>query len=201
MARPIEFWFEFASTYSYLSAMQIEARAQEAGVQLIWRPFLLGPVFAEQGLSGSPFQAYPVKGAYMWTDMARCAAAQGLAFKKPSAFPRGSLLATRIALAHADTDWIGQFVRRVYTANFAQDRDISDDAVIANLVSDIGQDPDAAIAAAQTVKTELRAATDEAMARGIFGAPTFMVGDALYWGNDRLDMALAAAQDGGIARV
>jgi 2-hydroxychromene-2-carboxylate isomerase len=196
MAATVEFWFEFASTYSYLSAARIEDACAEAGVTLRWRSFLLGPVFAAQGLNTSPFNAYPVKGAYMWADMARCCADQGLPFRKPSGFPRGSLLAARIAAAHDDAPWLGQFVRAVFHANFALDPDIVDDAVILDLLHDIGQDPDSvrAFAISDRGKAQLRANTDKALATGIFGAPSFVTGGTLYWGNDRLDRAIHHAQ-------
>mmetsp|Transcript_27397 Transcript_27397/g.50349 ORF Transcript_27397/g.50349 Transcript_27397/m.50349 type:complete len:199 (-) Transcript_27397:1015-1611(-) len=196
MARTVEFWFEFASTYSYLSAARIEAVCKEAGVDLRWRSFLLGPVFAAQGMRDSPFNIYPAKGAYMWTDMARCCADHGLPFCKPSSFPRGSLLAARIAAAHAEAPWIGTFVRAVYHANFAADRDIADDAVILEVLSEIGQAPADVVAQATSAegKAQLRANSDAAMAAGLFGAPSFVVGDALFWGNDRLEQAIRHAQ-------
>lgn len=195
MAKPLEFWFEFASTYSYLSAARVEDACAEAGVPLVWRSFLLGPVFGAQGMTDSPFNMFPVKGAYIWTDVARCCSDLGLPFAKPSSFPRGSLLAARIAAAHADAPWVGAFVRAVYHANFAEDRDIADDAVIAALLDEIGQDAATVIATATAPegKARLRATTEEAMERGLFGAPSFVVDGALYWGNDRLEQALRHA--------
>ena len=196
MVKPLEFWFEFASTYSYLSAARVEAACAAAGVPLRWRSFLLGPVFGAQGMTDSPFNLYPVKGAYMWTDMERCCADLDIPFVKPGTFPRGSLLAARIAAAHGDAPWVGAFVRAVYHANFAQDRDIADDAVIAAILGEIGQDPEAAVAHATSPegKATLRDATEAAMAAGLFGAPSFVVGDALFWGNDRMEQAIRHAQ-------
>lgn len=196
MAKPVEFWFEFASTYSYLAAARVEAACAAVAVPLVWRPFLLGPVFGAQGMTDSPFNLYPVKGAYMWEDMARCCADLDLPFTKPSSFPRGSLLAARIAATHAGTAWIGAFVRAVYHANFSEDRDIADDAVIAAVLEEVGQEPAAVIAAATSPdgKAVLRAATEEALERGLFGAPSFVVDGTLFWGNDRLDQALRHAQ-------
>ncbi|WP_299610198.1 2-hydroxychromene-2-carboxylate isomerase [uncultured Tateyamaria sp.] len=196
MVKPVEFWFEFASTYSYLSAARVEAACAEAGVPLIWRAFLLGPVFGAQGMTDSPFNMFPVKGAYMWTDMDRCCSDLGLPFRKPSSFPRGSLLAARVAAAHADAPWVGSFVRAVYHANFADDRDIADDAVIAAVLTEIGQDAAAVVAAATAPdgKAALRSATEDALEHGLFGAPSFLVDGALFWGNDRMEQALAHAR-------
>jgi 2-hydroxychromene-2-carboxylate isomerase len=113
MPRPVEFWFEFASPYSYIAAMGIEAAAAEAGVPVRWRPFLLGPVFKAQGWDDSPFNLYPAKGAYLWRDMARECARLGLPFGRPSAFPRGSLPAARLLCAAPDAPWRGAFARAV----------------------------------------------------------------------------------------
>ena len=196
MTATVDFWFEFASTYSYLSAARIQDICARQGVSLRWRSFLLGPVFAAQGLTTSPFTMYPVKGAYMWQDMARCCADQGLPFCKPTEFPRGSLLAARIAAAHADAPWLGPFVRSVFHANFALDLAIGDPAVIHALLRDIGQDPAPIVARATSDagKADLRANTDQALAAGLFGAPSFVVQKTLYWGNDRLDQAIRTAQ-------
>ncbi|MEO0938144.1 MAG: 2-hydroxychromene-2-carboxylate isomerase [Pseudomonadota bacterium] len=194
--KPVECWFEFASTYSYLSVMRVEGACAEAGVTLVWRPFLLGPVFGAQGLTDSPFNVYPVKGAYMWRDMERCTAAQGLDWRKPSGFPRGSLLAARIATAFAGADWGGDFIRAVYVANFAHDRDIADDAVISDILTEIGQTPADVLAHAtsQPVKDALKVQTEAALKTGVFGAPSFTVGQEVFWGNDRLEMAIGCAK-------
>ncbi|HSP98553.1 MAG TPA: DUF924 family protein [Candidatus Dormibacteraeota bacterium] len=203
MVATAEFWFEFASTYSYPAAMRVEALARAAGVPLRWRAFLLGPIFAAQGWNDSPFNIYPVKGRYMWRDLARLCAAEGLPLRQPSVFPRGSLLAARVACAAADEPWIGAFVRAIYTANFAFDRPIGESDVVAAALRDLGIDAEAwlARAAAPEAKQRLRAQTDEAIARGLFGAPAVTVGEELFWGNDRLEQAIAHAagadDDGG----
>ncbi|UOA26101.1 2-hydroxychromene-2-carboxylate isomerase [Pseudosulfitobacter sp. DSM 107133] len=198
MTKPLEFWFEFASTYSYPAAMQIEAACVARGVTLVWRPFLLGPVFGAQGMTDSPFNLYPIKGAYMWRDMARICAAAELPLQKPSTFPRGSMLAARICAANAGADWIGDFVRAVYSANFAEDLDIGAPEVIGPVLQALGQDAAALVEQAGTPETKqaLRALTDDAIARGIFGAPSFTVGDELFWGHDRMTMALDEAAAG-----
>lgn len=192
----IEFWFEFASTYSYPAAMRIEALAQQAGMRVAYRPFLLGPIFGAQGWNDSPFNIYEAKGKYMWRDLARICDALGLPLRRPSAFPRSGLHAARVALAGADQPWCPAFVRAVYSANFADDRDISDREVIAEILAQHVPDPAAVLARAQSaeVKAQLRAQTEAAVARGIFGAPSFVVSGELFWGNDRLEQALAWAR-------
>ncbi|ADZ68674.1 2-hydroxychromene-2-carboxylate isomerase [Polymorphum gilvum] len=194
MERPrLGFWFEFASTYSYLTAMRIETVAADRGVDLDWRPFLLGPIFARQGWSTSPFNLYPAKGRYMWRDMERLCETLGLPLVMPDPFPQNGLMAARIAHAGRKDPWIGAFVRAVYMAEFGEGRDISDPALLAGLLTDLGVDAPVLLAAAEKpeVKIGLRAAVSEAETLGIFGAPSFVTADGeLFWGNDRLEDAL-----------
>jgi 2-hydroxychromene-2-carboxylate isomerase len=156
------------------------------------RPFLLGPIFAAQGWNNSPFNLYPVKGRYMWRDMERLCADAGLPLVRPSEFPRGSLLAARLAAAHQDAPWVPAFFRRVYRANFGEDRAIGEPDVIVELLTELGLDAAALVASAQTAaaKQALREQTDRAIALGIFGAPTFVVGKELFWGSDRMQHAV-----------
>jgi 2-hydroxychromene-2-carboxylate isomerase len=190
----LDFWFDFASTYSYPTAMRLEALGQRAGVAIRWRPFLLGPIFNAQGWSDSPFNVYPVKGRYMWRDMARVCAAQQLAFTRPSAFPRNGLLAARLACWFDGEPWQPEWVRRVFAANFAANQDIADPQVLAALLQGMGL-PSTLLAEATTAeaKLKLRLQTERAQSLGLFGAPSFCVGDELFWGNDRLEAALAWA--------
>ena len=193
----VEFWFEFGSTYSYPAAMRIETLATAQGLTISWRAFLLGPIFRDQGWSDSPFNLYAAKGRYMWRDLERVCAAHALPFRRPSVFPRNGLLAARIACRFADETWLPEFVRAVYRANFAEDLDISDASVISGCLSSAGQDPDAVLETAQSSesKAQLRGQTAQASRAGIFGAPSFLVGPELFWGNDRLEDALCWAAD------
>ncbi|MGD9502816.1 MAG: 2-hydroxychromene-2-carboxylate isomerase [Methyloceanibacter sp.] len=195
----IDFWYEFASTYSYPAAMRIERLASEANVALRWRPFLLGPIFREQGWNDSPFNIFAAKGRYMWRDLARVCQAEGLALALPPVrFPQNGLKAARLALAGMRDGWTPSFTRAVYVANFAEQKDIADDATLRAILAALGIDAEAAFAAANAPenKDALRRQTGEAAARGIFGAPSFTIGDELFWGNDRLEAALAFAQAG-----
>lgn len=192
----VVFWYEFASTYSYPAAMRAEEAAKAAGVTLVWRPFLLGPIFGAQGWNDSPFNIYPAKGKYMWRDMARICQADGLTLKEPVRFPQNGLKPARLALLGQDEAWGPEFTRRVYLANFAGQKDISDEAVLSGILTSLGLDAAALTARSNESanKERLKAQTDEAIARGIFGAPSFLVGDELFWGNDRLDAALQWAK-------
>jgi 2-hydroxychromene-2-carboxylate isomerase len=192
-ANIIEFWFEFASTYSYPAAMRIEELAKSRGCIVKWRSFFLGAIFQKQGWKDSPFNIYPVKGRYMWRDLERLCAALGLPFRRPSRFPRNSLLAARVACLSEEKPWVSAFARAVYTANFAEDLDIAEPTVLFNCLAGLVDDPAAVLAAARgaEAKARLRANTERAVELGIFGAPTFVVGEELFWGNDRLETALA----------
>jgi 2-hydroxychromene-2-carboxylate isomerase len=204
MGTGIEFWFEFASTYSYPAALRIEALAAARGVPVAWRAFLLGPIFREQGWNDSPFNLYPAKGRYMWRDLERICAGLGIPFTRPSRFPRNGLLAARVACWFEGEPWLPGFVRAVYQANFARDQEISEPGVVAACLAQAGAAPEAVLDAAgqEEAKLKLRARTDEAGRLGIFGAPSFVAGGELFWGNDRLEAALdrASLRPGAAAR-
>jgi 2-hydroxychromene-2-carboxylate isomerase len=192
----LSFWFDFASTYSYPAAMRIERLARERGVPLSWNAFLLSRIFRAQGWNDSPFNLYPVKGRYMWRDLERICEAQGLAFRRPSLFPGNGLIAARIACRFSTEDWTPAFVRAVYHANFAEDQDIADRRVIGACLRSVNQDAQTIFDAAGSVeaKAMLRAQTERAVDLGIFGAPSFIANQELFWGNDRLEQALMWCQ-------
>src|SRR5262245_51326406 len=189
----LDFWFEFASTYSYPAAMRVAPLAAAAGVTVRWRPFLLGPIFKAQGWDTSPFNIYPDKGRYMWRDLERLCAALGVPFKRPAPFPQGSLLPARVTIVGLAEGWGEDFVRAVYRAEFGEGRVISELTVIGELLAELGVDPAAKLAQAESdvTKARLRAQTEEAQRLGIFGAPSFVVNGELFCGNDRLEQALA----------
>jgi len=189
----LDFYYEFASPYSYLAACRIGPLAEAAGVHVNWRPFLLGPIFAAQGYTSSPFNVFPIKGEHMWRDMERLAARAALPpVTKPDPFPVNALLAARVAT------WLNDASRpafsiAVFRAEFAQGRDITDRTVVRQILGGLGHFCDSVIeeAEGQANKDRLRATTDAARAAGLFGAPSFVTADGeLFWGNDRLEHAL-----------
>lgn len=195
----MEFWFDFASTYSYPAALRVEALARQQGIPLEWKAFLLGPIFQAQGWNDSPFNLFPAQGRYMWRDLERICADLALPFHRPSQFPRHSVLAARIACRFAAEPWLPDFARVVFRANFAEDRDIARPEVLEQCLEAL-ELPGAALlreALSPASKTLLRTQTEQAIALGIFGAPTFLVGDELFWGNDRLEAALHWAKRHG----
>jgi 2-hydroxychromene-2-carboxylate isomerase len=196
MMKPsLVFWYDLASTYSWLAAERIEALAETAGVEVTWRPFLLGPIFAAQGWASSPFNLFPAKGRNMWRDMERQCARLGLPpLVQPDPFPQNSLLAARVATA-LPADARAPFSRAVYRMQFTKGRPIADRDVLAAVLADIDVAPDALAAAdAARTKDALREATGQAEALGIYGAPSFTCRSGeLFWGNDRLEEAIAWA--------
>jgi 2-hydroxychromene-2-carboxylate isomerase len=196
--KTLEFWYEFGSNYSYLSVMRIEALAEQHGVTIVWKPFLLGPIFKSFGWDNSPFVLQKEKGAYVWKDIARECEKYGLPFKRPSTFPRGALLAIRVALLGADQPWIAPYSKRMMQLNFVEDRDISSADAVGGVLAELGLAAAELIAEAQSDsnKRRLREQIEAASQKGVFGAPTFFAGDEMFWGNDRLEDAMRFAAQG-----
>jgi 2-hydroxychromene-2-carboxylate isomerase len=196
MKPSLTFWYDLASTYSWLAAERIEAVAAETGTEVLWRPFLLGPIFAAQGWTSSPFNLFPAKGRNMWRDMERQCARMSLPpIVRPEPFPQNSLLAARVATALPPAAR-PPFCRAVYRAEFTQGRSIADRAALAAILKDVDAPADALAAAeAAESKGALRQATEEAQSLGIYGAPSFTTRSGeLFWGNDRLEQAIAWAR-------
>lgn len=196
--KTLDFWFEYASPYCYPAVMRVEQLAQQAGVTINWRVFLLGAVFQQYGWQTTPDQIFPAKGNYMWLDMQRICASLGLAYQKPSVFPRNGLLAARISANFADAKWMGEFIRQVFHANFANDQDISDRQRIADILQQLGLDSEKIITQANRDdgKLALKNQTAQALEQHVFGAPFIKVGDEPFWGNDRLEQAIYFAAHG-----
>ena len=190
----IEFWYEFASTYSYPAAMRIEKVAASKGVKVKWCPFLLGPVFKAQGWDDSPFNIYPAKGVYMWRDMERLCQHHKLPFTRPTLFPQNSLFAARLALCPLVSDQRAEFSKRVYEAAFARQQDISLPETMTQILESLAIDVQKAFdqATSPAIKSALRTSTEMARKKQVFGAPSFVSPDGeLFWGNDRLEQAVA----------
>lgn len=191
----IELFFDFGSQYSYPAAMLAEREANAHGLGIVYRPFLLGPILAAQGYAQPPFVQFPIKGAYVWRDLERLCQDHGLPWKKPSVFPRKAVLAARVALLAVEQGWGAEFCRRVFQLNFVHDHDLEDEAAIRSLVSELGQPAEQVLAEAVSPdnRDKLKAQTSRAQQLGIFGAPTFVVGDELFWGQDRMTQAITWA--------
>jgi 2-hydroxychromene-2-carboxylate isomerase len=187
MAKTLEFFFDYASPYSYLACAQVEAVAQRTGAALRWRPFLLGAVFKATG--NVPPISTMNKAAWLFKDVQEWARYLGLPlFRTPETFPINSLKANRLGLVAAEQGRIVPFSHAAFRAAFADGKDLADPQVLAELARGAELSPEQALAKAETqeIKDALRRNTDEALERGAFGAPTFFVGDELFFGNDRL---------------
>ncbi len=191
MSQSIEFFFDPASTYSYLAATQIEAFAKEHGATVSWKPFLLGKAFEA---TGNKMPALvPAKGKYLFKDATLWAKLYKVPFAFPKNFPLNSVLASRAIIA---ADQAGQgvpFALAALTAYWAEGADLTLPDTVAAIASKLGLDGAALVAATgeAAVKDVLRANTEDAIARGVFGAPTFFIGKQMFWGNDRLPLMSA----------
>lgn len=199
-AEVLEFWFDFASTYSYVAAMRIDGLCRAAAVQIRWTPFLLGPIFLLQGWNDSHFNINPRRGAYMWRDLERLTAKFHLPWKRPTQFPRASTLSARIACMVSGEPWCGDFIRAIFRANFADDRDIGERDVVADVLLRLGQPAEALIerSLASDQRGTLRANTQRAIDAGIFGAPNCLVQGELFWGEESLEDAIEWALHRGV---
>lgn len=186
-AAQIEFFWDSASPYTYLAATQIEQLAARHGATVRWRPFLLGKAFEATG-NRAP-ASIPVKGKYLFGDLQLWARHYGVPLKFPSVFPVASLGSLRVACALPEAD-VARWAQAVMHAYWAENQDIGQPQALAQIATDLGLDSDALLAKTQTpaVKEALKANTDEAIRRGVFGAPTFFVGEQMFWGNDRLEL-------------
>ncbi len=196
----LDFWFDFASTYSYPAIMRVATLGRREAVSVNFRPFLLGPIFKMQGWTTSPFNLFPAKGRHMWRDLERTCAGFGLPFRRPEPFPQPSLLAARIALVGLSENWGEDFCRAVFRAEFAEGRRIDEPETMRDILSSLCVDATAALEAAQSpaIKERLRSETAKAQELDIFGAPSFCTPDGeLFWGNDRLEAAIDWAKRAG----
>ncbi len=194
MNKTIEFFWDCGSPYTYLASTQIEKLARDAGAELKWRPFLLGGAFQATG-NRMP-AAIPAKGKYLFEDVKLWARLYAVPFRFPDKFPINTLAAQRAGIAATRMGKAAEFAKRVMRAHFGEGRDVSQPDELKGVAADAGLDGDALLAQTQdqSVKDELKSNTEEAVRRGAFGAPTFFVGEAMFWGNDRLDLMQAFLQ-------
>ena len=197
MKPAVDFWYDFSSPWTYLASMQIEAVAARAGATLTWRPMLLGAVFKEVGTANVPLLAMSeAKRRYTARDLHDWAAYWKVPFRFATRFPMRTVTALRLALLAGDR--IAPLSHALFRALWVDDRDLADDATLRELADAQGFDGAALLARTQepAVKQQLADSTREAVARGVFGAPTFIVahprGEMLFWGQDRLELVAKA---------
>jgi 2-hydroxychromene-2-carboxylate isomerase len=182
-------YWDFSSPFAYLGSTQVEAMVARTSANVVWHPILLGGLFRSIGAPEVPLATFsPAKQGYLLKDLERWAQFWRVPFRFPTRFPTNSLKALRVYFALGE-EHRARYRDAVFRACWADDRDITDDAVLAECVGDEAAARDAfARANSDEVKSSLRASTDEAAKHGIFGVPTFRVGEELFWGQDRLDL-------------
>ncbi len=188
---PIDFWFTMGSTYSYLSVMRLADVERSTGVTFRWRPFHLLLILQE--MKHIPFADKPAKSRYMWRDIERRAAVHGLPARLPAPYPaKQSVTANLVAIVGMREGWGTEFVRAAYRRWFQAGEETGSEPNLSSSLRDIGQDPARVLALANSAAANetMLAETDAARALGIFGSPTFTIGDELFWGDDRLEDAI-----------
>ncbi|MCW5606393.1 MAG: 2-hydroxychromene-2-carboxylate isomerase [Burkholderiales bacterium] len=199
MADPIEFYFDFSSPYGYFAATRLEALAARHGRGIVWRPILLGAVFKITGQQ--PLPTIPLKGSYIKQELARTARLLGVPFKLPSKFPIAGQAPSRAYYWLHDRDPVlaVKLVHALFRAYFAEDRDISNPEVTANVAAKLGLEKEGLLAALNdpAVKERLKTEVEAAIERGVFGSPFFIVDREPFWGQDRMDQIERWLETGG----
>lgn len=192
----VEFYFDVGSPAAYLAWTQMPRIAEETGARLVLRPMLLGGVFQATG-NHSPMEV-PAKGRYMMADLERFAQRYGVAFSHNPFFPINTLTLMRgaLGLQMKDEARMVPYADAVFRAIWVDGQNMGDAATVGAVLQRAGFDPRAllALASEPEVKERLKAVTQDAVARGVFGAPTFFVGSQMFWGQDRLDFVKEALQ-------
>lgn len=187
----IGFWFSIGSTYTYLSVMRLADIERREGVTFDWRPFSVRAIMIE--MDNIPFARKPVKARYMWRDIERRCAERGLAARLPAPYPlAGFDLANRVAVVGRQEGWCRDYVTAACRRWFEAGEPAGSEPNLGVSLREAGQDPDRVVALADSeeIGAAYEEATDEARRFGIFGAPSFVVGGELFWGDDRLDEAV-----------
>ncbi len=187
MAKTVEFFFDYASTFSYLAWAKLPDFTRRTGAQVIHRPMLLGGLWKIVG-NHSPTDV-PAKRAWLLKDMELSSKKHGIPFRLNSRFPVASLHLMRGAMVAQEEDYLEKYSETIFNALWRDDKDLGDPAVLALVFHAAGIDGQRVTArtAETAIKDKLKACTEEAAQRGAFGAPTFFVGDQMFWGHDRMD--------------
>jgi 2-hydroxychromene-2-carboxylate isomerase len=196
---PIDFWFSIGSLYTFLAVMRMDRFEDTLGIEFRWRPFSVRTLMIE--MDNIPAKK-PIKMSYAWRDVQRRAEKYGVPFQEPPPYPiKDSDLANRIAIVAAREGWCADYVRATYRRWFVERHEAGSEPNVSDSLREIGQDRARVLALAQSddVGSAYAAATDEARKLGIFGVPTFVTRGELFWGDDRMEDAVAWHQDGTLA--
>ncbi len=186
MSQQVEFFFDYGSPFSYLADTQLAALAQRTGATIVYWPILLGAVLKATG-NASPI-AVPAKGRYMGVELQRWAKHYGVPFVTNRFFPINTMRLMRGAVAAQQADCFAEYHRAIYPAFWVDSANLGEPEVIRSVLVKAGLNANLLLARIEEpdVKEQLRLNTEEAVRRGVFGAPTFFVGEEMFWGNDRL---------------
>lgn len=188
----IEFWFSIGSTYTFLTVSRLPEIERRTGIPFDWRPFSVRAIMKE--MDNIPFANKPVKARYMWRDIERRAAGRGLRPKLPAPYPLQEFdLANRVAIVARQEGWCREYVAATYRRWFHDGQAAGSEPNLGDTLREIGKERSDVVALAMSdeIGQAYLQATDEARSRGIFGAPSFVVGGELFWGDDRLEDAIA----------
>ena len=185
MADPIDFYFDFSSPYGYLASTRIDAIAARHGRDVIWRPFVLGAAFKATGQR--PLVEQPLRGDYAKRDFARSARLLGVPLTLPEPFPFFGLAASRACYWIEDAAQARTLAKAIYHAAFGEGRDVTPVAKVAEIARGLAIEGVEQGVEKPETKAKLREATDEALARGVFGSPFIFVDGEPFWGHDRLE--------------
>lgn len=194
MARALDFFFFYGSIHTYLSVMRIAELAAPAAIDIRWRPFNLRAILIEQ--NNTSFARNPVRLAYNWRDIERRAARLGIAFAGPAPYPVDpDLLALRVGTVAAAENWCAAYTKATFAAWFLDERAAGAPENVAHVLAGLGRPTAETLvrAAAPDIAERLAGETEAARRLGIFGSPTFAAGQEIFWGDDRLDDAIAFA--------
>jgi 2-hydroxychromene-2-carboxylate isomerase len=188
MAKQLEFFFDYVSPFSYLADTQLPALLERAGASIIYKPILLGAIF--KASNNTPPPAIPAKLKYNAVDAMRWSNHYGVPMKMNPFFPLSTIRAMRGAIVAQSAGCFPAYHAAMFRAMWAEGVNLGDPKIVKDMFLQLGMDPEAV--EREDVKVRLRANSDEAVARGAFGAPTFFIGDAMFWGNDRMHFIEAA---------
>lgn len=191
--KQIDFFYFFGSGYAYLSVMRIGALAKQSGVAVRWRPFNVRTVMAENNIA---LRTQAAKVKYMWRDVERRAATHGVPYVRAPNWPTDpDLLANRVAMVAAEEGWCEPYTLASFRAWYLEGMELGSRAHLEHVLTPLGQDVDNVITKADGARAHerLKAETDTARRYGIFGSPAFVVDGEMFWGDDRLEEALAWA--------
>jgi 2-hydroxychromene-2-carboxylate isomerase len=195
MSKTVELFYDFSSPNSYFAALQLPAIAERHAATVKYRPFFLGGLFKTLGVHMTPGMSSAAKAAHSRRDFERWSARYGIPFRFPSRFPMNTVRALRIALVLDEHGFDHRrYAEAVFRAYWVDDRDIADTATLADVLTKLGLYAEAILAEAEQpeAKDALKRKTDEAVERGIFGAPIMIADGELYFGKDRLDFVESA---------